>query len=132
MSQDTLATGLRLGNVLILEDEALVSLLMEDIVRNMGAEGVEIFSTTAAARSFAATGNVDCAILDLVVPDGTSEEIADILHSRGIPFLFSSGSSQEHLPPAHQARPLIPKPFSDEELRAGVLAAMAAVGDVEP
>jgi DNA-binding response OmpR family regulator len=126
MSQDTLANGLRLGNVLVLEDEALVSLLMEDILRDMGAAGVEVFSSKAAARELASSGAIDCAILDVVVQDGTTYEIADILHERRIPFLFSSGSDGEEIPAIHKGRPLIAKPFSDDHLKAGILAALEA------
>lgn len=107
-----------LGSVLILEDEGLVSLLIEDIVREMGAERVQVFAEAKAAREAAESSELDFAILDLHLPDGDSAAVADALESRGVPFIFSSGSGSEWLQERHRNRPMITKPFSDDSLRA--------------
>lgn len=129
MTEQTLATGLRLGTVLIMEDEGLVSLLMEDIVREMGADAVHVFADVAPAREAALSAAIDCAILDVMVRDGTSHEIADILSERGVPFIYSTGSGDEGIPDHHRHRPVVAKPFADDDLRSSLLAALAAAKD---
>ena len=118
MTQDLLAQHVRLGTVLILEEEGLLSLLIEEIVRDMGAEGVHVHGDIASAREIAASAPIDCAILDLVLRDGSSNEIADILDDRGIPFIFSTGSGRDGIAEQHRNRPIINKPFADDDFRA--------------
>lgn len=107
-----------LNRVLILEDEALVAMLIEDIVRDLGATEVHIYGDAEAAKRAAQEHQLDCAILDVVVRDGHSGEVADILHERGIPFVFSTGSGRESLVERHRNRPMIIKPFPDSDLVA--------------
>ena len=118
MTEESLARHIRLGTILILEDEGLLSLMIEEIVREMGAEDIHVSGDIASAREIATHAMIDCAILDLVVRDGTSNEIADILEDRGIPFMFSTGSGREGIAAHHRHRPIINKPFADDDFRA--------------
>lgn len=99
--------------VLIVEDEGLISIMLEELVREMGARAIDVFSSNADALAALASRTYDCAILDVVVRDGTSMPVADALAERGIPFLFSSGVGPEALEPRHRGRRLISKPFED-------------------
>lgn len=126
MTEETLAAGLRLGTVLILEDEALVSLLIEDIVRDLGAQTVHLFGDADEAREAAQTATLDCAILDVMVRGGNSHEIADILDGRGVPFIFSTGSGGDGIPQQHRHRPVVAKPFADADIRNGLAVALGA------
>lgn len=99
--------------VLIVEDEGLISIMLEDLVREMGARAIDVFSSAAEALAALAHRTYDCAILDVVVRDGTSMPVADALAERGIPFLFSSGVGPEELDPRHRDKRLIAKPFED-------------------
>ena len=49
------------------------------------------------------------------------DAIADALAERDIPFLFSSGSDAGALEPRHANRPMIGKPFMDDDLKLIVL-----------
>ena len=120
-----------LKSVLILEDEALVAMMMEDIVRELGVETVHVHADAAAAKELASTGDVDCAVLDVIVRDGDSAEIADILLLRGIPFAFSTGSGLDSLPERHRHLPILTKPFADDDLRMLLLDMVAATRAVE-
>ncbi|HWA18525.1 MAG TPA: response regulator [Devosia sp.] len=113
-------------SVLIVEDEALLALVIEDIVRDLGADSVQIFCEAAPALDAAANSDFDCAILDVVLPDGESTPVADILAQRGIPFLFSTGSGRDSVPERHRHRPIITKPFPDGDLQALLLEAMTS------
>jgi DNA-binding response OmpR family regulator len=121
-------TTSRLERVLILEDEAMVSLMMEDLLRGMGAQAVDVFAAAADAMRALSSGWYDCAVLDVLLRDGTSSAVADELPRRGIPFMFSSAVGAEFLEPRHRSRPLLAKPFDDSALRARVLQLLGEPG----
>lgn len=104
-------------SVLIVEDEMIVAMLMEDIVRQLGVRDVHICADTASALEVLRTKAVDCAILDLRLRDGTSMVVADALAEKDVPFLFSTGSDAGALEPRHAGRPMISKPFMDDDFR---------------
>jgi DNA-binding response OmpR family regulator len=110
----------RLNSVLIVEDEGLVCLMLEDLLHDMGALVIDVFATAGDALAALRAAHYDCAILDIIVRDGTSEPVADALAERDIPFLFSSGVDLDVLPPRHQGRRLISKPFDDSTLAAQI------------
>jgi CheY-like chemotaxis protein len=111
-------------SVLILEDEALVSMVIEDLLRDLGAEDVQILSEAAGGLDAASKTDFDCAILDVMLRDGDSSAVADLLAERGIPFLFSTGSGLDSVPERHRHRPILTKPFSDEQLQVLLLEVM--------
>lgn len=117
----------RIGSVLIVEDEGLVAMMLEDLVREMGARDVHIFADVQSARDAAQTVPYACAILDVLVRDGTTGELADILADRGIPFVFSTGSETDSLAERHRSRPVVTKPFSDDVLRSRICDLLAPV-----
>lgn len=104
-------------SVLIVEDEMIVAMLMEDLVRQLGVRDVHICADSASALEVVRTQSVDCAILDLRLRDGTSMQVADALADKDIPFLFSTGSDVGALEPRHAGRPMISKPFMDDDFR---------------
>lgn len=108
-------------SVLIVEDEGLVALMMEDLVRELGIKDIHICSDVGSAVELARTAEIDCAVLDLWVRDGSSIKVADTLAERGIPFLFASGSGVETVVPRHAHRPLLGKPFTDDDFKTSLL-----------
>lgn len=110
-------------SVLIVEDEGLVALMMEDLVRELGIKDIHICSDVASALELVKTGGIDCAVLDLFVRDGSSVEVADLLADRGIPFLFSTGSTRDAVEHRHAHRPILGKPFTDDDFKTILLDA---------
>jgi CheY-like chemotaxis protein len=108
-------------SVLIVEDEMIVAMMMEDLVRSLGAQEVHICPDTASALEIINTKQIDCAVLDLRVLDGTTTAVADALALRGIPFLFSSGSELAEMEARYADRPRISKPFMDDDFKMIVL-----------
>lgn len=108
-------------SVLIVEDEMIVALLMEDLVRELGVRDVYICPDIASALDTVGTKQIDCAILDLRLRDRDSMPVADALEAKGIPFVFSTGSDSRAIASRHAARPMISKPFLDDDLKLVVL-----------
>lgn len=118
-----ISEGIR--SILIVEDEGLIALMMEDIARSMGVEEVHCCADLASAIDLARTADIDCAVLDRHVRDGETMEIADILAERDVPFVFLTGSGAEALDARHRHRPILSKPFADDDFRLVVLDALA-------
>lgn len=118
--------GSGIRSVLILEDEGLVSLLMEDIIRDMGVSSVDVFADVPSALEAARTGDYDCAVLDLFVGTELSLPVADLLVERGIPFVFATGSTPDAIAGDYARRPVLIKPFGDNDLRTQLLALAVA------
>lgn len=109
---------LKLGTILILEDEVMVSMAMEAVVRDMGADEVLVLADTAHALQSINSTKVDLAILDVHLGAGTSFAVADALEARGIPYVFSSALGEIAVEGRYRHRSMLCKPFPDEELRA--------------
>lgn len=108
-------------SVLIVEDEMIVAMMMEDLLRSLGATEVYICADTHSAIEVVRTKPLDCAILDLRIADGSSMPVADALDQAGVPFLFSSGTEAAEIEGRHARRPAISKPFMDDDFTLVVL-----------
>jgi len=108
-------TRLRL---LVLEDEALVSMLIEDQVIELGFSVVGPAATVKQALALCATEPIDGALLDVNLGGGQrSDPVADYLDKRKVPFLFVTGYGQAGLDPRFADRAVLQKPFALPELR---------------
>src|SRR5687767_9451298 len=81
-------TGL---SVLLVEDEYLIALDAEQILKDLGVGKVEIIATLEAAEQHAKDGKFDLAVLDVNLNGKFSFPIADTIGKRGIPVVFASG-----------------------------------------
>ena len=108
-------------SILIVEDEMIVAMLMEQLVRELGVEDVYLCADAATALDVVADKAIDFAVLDMNVRDGTTEAVADALAGKGIPFVLSSGSDVGALPERHGHRPMVSKPFLDDDLKLVIL-----------
>lgn len=109
--------GLR---VLVVEDEALVSMLLEDLLGDLGCEVVGVCSRVAQAVEMASdpAQAIDVAILDVNVAGEAVTPVAEALDARGVRFLFASGYGAGGQPEAFRDRPTLQKPFGMAEVEA--------------
>jgi CheY-like chemotaxis protein len=84
MTQDT--PGRR---VLLVEDEAMIAMLLEDMLEDLGHELVRVANRLEDAVAAAGTEAIDLAILDLNLGGAPTYPAADALAERGIPFSLS-------------------------------------------
>lgn len=113
------------ARILVVEDEYLIRMLLEDMLFDLGHVVAAAVSTIAEAKDQAATGDFDCAVLDVNLDGEQIFPVADILIKRGKPFVFVSGYGEASLPDAYRGRPALQKPFQAERLEqmlAGLLA----------
>jgi DNA-binding response OmpR family regulator len=103
--------------ILIVEDEMMVAMLLEDMVRELGYEVVGPAITSEKALVLAGSELLDGAILDVNLGHGErSTGVAETLHARGVPFMFASGYGSKGAIDKFQDSPILKKPFSLTEL----------------
>ena len=118
----TTALGLR---VVIVEDEAFVAMLLEDMLESLGCTLAGSASRVAAALDMVDDTECDLAVLDVNVAGERVDAVAERLHALGRRFIFSTGYGAQGPAPQWRDRPILAKPFQIESLRAAILAAMA-------
>jgi CheY-like chemotaxis protein len=118
--------GLR---ALIVEDEALIALMMEDMLTGLGCEIAGSASTVAAALELADHVMVDVGLLDLNLGGELSYPVATAFARRGVPIIFATAYATCRLRDDWN-RPVLQKPFTEYQL-AHALAAATAVGKNE-
>ena len=113
--------------VLIVEDQLMLGMQLAAAVQDCGCEPVGPACLVITALPMALHEQLDAALLDVYLIDQTVEPVADVLVRRGIPFGFVTAYSRGHLSPAHQMRPYVTKPFTDQEIRFLVTTLTARV-----
>jgi CheY-like chemotaxis protein len=107
--------------VLIVEDEAMVAMLLEDLLHELGCHVVEIASRVETALTSIFVRIFDVAILDVNLKGETSYPVADVLELRKVPFLFATGYGIEAIPEKYRQRTVLQKPFKKQELEEALL-----------
>src|ERR1051326_5450675 len=96
--------------ILIVEDELLVAMTLEDILRSESCVIVGPSPRVEPALKAAREEPLDAAILDVNLAGKRIDPIAEALADRKIPFVFTTGYDRSMLPAAHAARPALTKP----------------------
>jgi len=103
--------------ILVVEDEALVAILIQDLLADFDCEVAAIASNAAEAVALARTCDADFALLDVNLGGGaTSFAAAEVLIGRGLPFAFVTGYGADGVRPDLRCHPVIPKPIGPLEL----------------
>jgi CheY-like chemotaxis protein len=90
--------GDRPQRILILDDEMLIALELESIVRDLGFDVLGPVGDVEAALSMARQEQIDAAVLDIHLNgNSTSYPVAEALESRRIPFMFVTGIDKRRL-----------------------------------
>lgn len=110
----------RRPRVLIVEDESMISILLEDMVCDLGAHIVGPAARFEHAMTLALEAEIDLAILDVNVDGLVVYPIADVLRCRGIPFIFVTGYEASAVPQRYHCNCVLSKPFSHETFNDAV------------
>lgn len=111
--------------VLIVEDEILVAMLLEDMLVQLGCVTVATVGRIDAAHDAIAAHPIDVAILDLNLHGHKTTPLADALADRSVPFIFATGYGARDIDPHHRHRPVLSKPFLEDDLAAALARALA-------
>lgn len=106
-------TGAR---VLIVEDEAMIAMLIEEFLSDLGCDVAASASRLDSAVEKARNLAIDIAVLDVNLAGQLSYPVAGVLRERGIPFVFATGYGAEGMPAEFRGAPVLSKPFAQEQL----------------
>jgi two-component SAPR family response regulator len=111
--------------VLIVEDEAAISMLIEDMVHEYGTEIVGPAATVEHAMGLVRSEHVDAAILDVNLCGTMVFDLADAIRSAGIPIVFATGYRSHIIPDRFKDAQILEKPFTFDALREALDQALA-------
>lgn len=103
-------------NVLVVEDDALVCMMIEDLLVDLGCRVAAIATKLDEGLRLAATLAFDAAILDVNLAGVRSYPLAEQLERRDIPFVLATAYDAASLPPQLQTAVILPKPFGPQQL----------------
>ena len=110
--------------VLVVEDEALVAMLLEDMLGDLGCTVAATASTVAEAAEHARDAAIDVAVLDVNLGSQSSAPVAEALAARGLPFVFATGYGESGVPEGHRGRPTLQKPFGMNDVATALARAV--------
>jgi len=109
-------------DVLVVEDNALIALNTEDMLREIGVVSVRVAGTVALALAAIEEGLPNFALLDVYLSGESAVEIAYRLIKEAVPFAFASGIGEAADVPAKFAQVrILRKPYTIDMLRAALL-----------
>lgn len=102
--------------VLVVEDELLISMVIEDILADEGCQVIGPFASLPDALAATRRGGFDLALLDVNLRGEKVYPVAEILAEQGVPFMFLSGYGKDAIPGGHPEWRACSKPFTTAEL----------------
>lgn len=106
--------------VLVVEDEALIGMLIEDMLGDIGCKCVDVAPSVEAALEALKSAAPDFAMLDINLNGKRSFPVADVLLTRKIPFVFLSGYGSRGLDEAYAGARILQKPFQLGDLETAL------------
>ena len=109
--------------VLIVEDEVLLSMMLEDVFLEAGAHVVGPAATVEQAMALIDSQPIDVALLDVCLRDQRSDPVAKTLRERGVPYVLATGYNNPDGAELASA-PTLRKPYRFEEVEAALIEAL--------
>jgi PAS domain S-box-containing protein len=103
--------------VLLVEDEALVAMMIGESLAEFGFQVVGPIATASEALAAAREKHFDAAVLDINLGDGLVYTVAEILAVRGVPFVFVTGYDAESVDARFSGVPVLQKPIERDMLQ---------------
>jgi DNA-binding response OmpR family regulator len=103
--------------VLLVEDEALVAMMIQETLTEFGFQVLGPLSTASEALAAARERSIDAAVLDINLGDGLVYTVAEILAERGVPFVFVTGYDADSVDSRFSGIPILQKPIERESLQ---------------
>lgn len=128
---DAVAHSFAGRSALLVEDQLVIALEAEDMLRAMGVEDLITVSTASDALRAVGASKIDFAVLDVNLGSHNSLAVADELKNRDIPFIFATGYGDSvMIPESLRSVPIVRKPYSEHSIRSGLEEAHSKGGSI--
>jgi PAS domain S-box-containing protein len=116
--------------VLLVEDEALLSMVLVDYLTEAGCVVVGPAHTVDKAAALINEATFDAALLDVNLSGRTSQDLALALTQKGVPFAFVTGYGREGLPTTFRQALMVEKPFTESLVLGAVEQLLNKTGNI--
>lgn len=114
--------------IFICEDNPVVTMMLEDVVADLGHAVAGTADAGGAALEACLASGAELALVDLDLADGpTGLDLVAALATRGVPSIVVSGQTAS-VPQGHRAAALVPKPIDEGGLAAAIASVSARAG----
>jgi CheY-like chemotaxis protein len=110
--------------IFVAEDEAMVLMLFEDTLADIGCELAGTASNLEEAIKKVGSIDFDVGVLDMNLSGERSFPLADELLRKRIPFVFATGYGAGGIPDAYKSVPTVHKPFNQRDLEKALASAI--------
>ena len=110
--------GLRL---LLVEDESLIAMMIEDMAEELGHAVVAKAVNIKEATDLIEVGGFDVALLDVNLAGEFSYGLAEMLRTRDVPFIFTTGYGAG-IEEGWRTCRILQKPFAQDQLKIELAA----------
>jgi CheY-like chemotaxis protein len=118
--------------ILVLDDNAPISVLLEEWLIELGCEVAGPVPLVVDALRTSEETSVDAAFLDLSVGDGDCMPVAAALEKRRVPFTFATGGSMDGLETRFPAAAVMKKPYDFSDVKNALDRMLGAQSVREP
>ena len=108
--------------ILVIEDSPVVAPFTVELLKELGFEVVGPAPNMAAARALEDDDKIDAALLDVYIRGERVFPICELLESRGVPFILTSGYADWQVPDKWRDRPRLQKPYTIDQVEEALSA----------
>ena len=109
--------------ILVVEDEAIIAMMVEEMLIDLGASVVGPAQSISVARNLIETALIDAAVLDVNIRSDRIDPIAELLRARRIPFVFATGYGAR-ASSAKTGELVLEKPYTSDRLLGALIHAL--------
>lgn len=109
-------------SILVVEDDAMLSLAMEDILQKLGYTNLKFAFDLSGALEIAENSRFSLVFLDVDLNGELSLPVARLLRQNSIPWFFTTGFGSRFDYEDLQGAPIIRKPYSDHDIKQAIVS----------
>ena len=110
--------------VLVVEDDAMISMMLQDLLEDLGCRVVSVASRLEEAQRKSEVDDFDVALLDVNLRGERTFPVAEAMRQRRRPFVLTTGYATTILPDSLRAATLLQKPYRRQDLETALWDAM--------
>jgi CheY-like chemotaxis protein len=107
--------------ILVIEDSPVLAPFTADILGELGCDVIGPAPNMAVARQLIEEKAIDAALMDVHIRGERVFPLCDLLESRGVPYILTSGYADWQMPDKLQKRPRLQKPYTIAQVQKALV-----------